>query len=302
VMDRGFRDAIITLESEAHQNVTHMPQLLAAKQKAFTAAQGNESRRVTLIRWVVEAVNGRIKRKFRLFRDVVPGGYLEKTGTFFKIACAIINRFSPPLSQNSPRNDRIAEKALELMAKENELEKRVTDEKLDRNTKTWRKASCEECVDFPVLSKEDLETITLGIYQVNLAKGYTKLHLNEESEFRILLNDEFAGIVRAKLESRFIQAKTHNVWIQYDSEEEGVEAISAYYCRCKNGSRTVGCCSHVCAVLWYLGFQRHQDPSTLRIRKRSLKIRDAKTELAAIPAEDSGSEEEDEQSDSEEED
>jgi hypothetical protein len=136
VMDRGFRDAIITLESEAHQNVTHMPQLLAAKQKAFTAAQGNESRRVTLIRWVVEAVNGRIKRKFRLFRNVVPGGYLEKTGTFFKIACAIINRFSPPLSQNSARNDKIAEKALELMAKENELEKRVNDERLDRNTKT----------------------------------------------------------------------------------------------------------------------------------------------------------------------
>jgi hypothetical protein len=134
-------------------------------------------------------------------------------------------------------------------------------------------------VDFPVLSKDDLDAISLGIYQVNLAKRYTKMHLNEDSEFRILLNNEFAGIVRAKLESRFIQAKTHNLWIQYNSEEEGLEAISAYYCRCKNGSRTVGCCSHVCAVLWYLGFQRHQDPSTLRIRKRSLKIRDAKRSL-----------------------
>lgn len=73
VLDRGFRDVIPVLEGKFRQ-VTHMPELLEETQKQFTAAQGNSSRKVTLVRWLVEAVNGRIKRKFKLFRDTVPGG------------------------------------------------------------------------------------------------------------------------------------------------------------------------------------------------------------------------------------
>ena len=34
-------------------------------------------------------------------------------------------------------------------------------------------------------------------------------------------------------------------------------SITGWYCQCKVGARTIGCCAHVAAVLWYLGHQRH---------------------------------------------
>ncbi|KAJ8687901.1 hypothetical protein QAD02_023696 [Eretmocerus hayati] len=30
-----------------------------------------------------------------------------------------------------------------------------------------------------------------------------------------------------------------------------------YYCQCKNGARTIGCCAHVMSVLWFLGYARY---------------------------------------------
>ena len=33
-----------------------------------------------------------------------------------------------------------------------------------------------------------------------------------------------------------------------------VNLIKNWYCSCKAGARTIGCCSHVFSVLWFLGF------------------------------------------------
>ena len=31
-----------------------------------------------------------------------------------------------------------------------------------------------------------------------------------------------------------------------------------WYCKCQSGNRTIGCCSHICAVLLYLGHSRFE--------------------------------------------
>jgi hypothetical protein len=72
VLDRGFRDIIEELHE--YRIKTHMPELMDQTDDQFSTAQGNESRRVTLVRWVVEAANGRIKKKFKLFRNTVQAG------------------------------------------------------------------------------------------------------------------------------------------------------------------------------------------------------------------------------------
>ncbi|XP_035702689.1 uncharacterized protein LOC118434065 [Folsomia candida] len=270
ILDRGFRDVIQTLLRLGH--LTHMPELLDTDDKQFTTSQGNESRRVTLVRWLVEAVNGRIKKKFKLFRETVPGGYLEKLPMLFRIGCALINCFYPPLSTHSPKHDKIAERALELVDQENALQKRVEDEKMDRRTKQWKTASLEEFKKFPKLSVEDLEDITLGVYQIGLAKRYAHLHMSNSEKFEIKLNSEFTNIVRAKIESRFTANKAHDLWIEYSLEVQGADAIKGFYCKCKQGARTMGCCAHICTVLWYLGYQRYQNPTILKVRKRKLEI------------------------------
>ncbi|XP_035701213.1 uncharacterized protein LOC118433403 [Folsomia candida] len=193
---------------------------------------------------------------------------------FFRIGCALINCFCPPLSTHSPKHDKIAERALELADQENLLQKRVEDEKMDRRTKEWKTASLKEFPKFPKLSVDDLEDITLGVYQIGLAKRYANLHMKNSPIFEIKLNSEFPNIVRAKIESRFTANKAHDLWIEYSSDPEvkGADAIRGFYCKCKQGARTMGCCAHISTVLWYLGYQRYQNPVTINVRKRKLEI------------------------------
>lgn len=149
---------------------------------------------------------------------------------------------------DTERHQQIALDALARSQMENQMQKRVSRENLDQKTEAWVNASSEIFQDFPVLLVKDLEKLTLGVYQLSLAKEYTKKHLNEDSEFTIQLNEEFPGVVRAKLDSRFKSAKKHQLWIEFDCNLEGHLAITGYYCDCWQGARTVGMCAHVTCV------------------------------------------------------
>jgi hypothetical protein len=137
--------------------------------------------------------------------------YLPKVSRFFDIALALINAFCPPLLQNTERHIQIAKDALSRSTLDNEMKTRVRVEKLDRDTDLWTKASCDVLQDFPLLTIQDIEKLTLGVYQLSLAKHYTKKHLNEESEFIINVNIEIPGVLRAKLDSRFTSTKSHQL-------------------------------------------------------------------------------------------
>lgn len=94
LLDRGFRDAIPTLDE---LNLKHlMPHLLSKKQKQFTTEEGNESRKCTKIRWQVEAAHGKVKAKFPIFNSTFPVPYFDLVGPWYQICCAIFNKFFPP--------------------------------------------------------------------------------------------------------------------------------------------------------------------------------------------------------------
>lgn len=42
------------------------------------------------------------------------------------------------------------------------------------------------------------------------------------------------------------------------------QKVTGWYCSCYIGSRTVGTCSHVASVVWYLGFGRYQPPKVVK--------------------------------------
>lgn len=67
IEDRGFKDSIMLLNSLGIQ--VHIPRLLDQGKPQFSTIEANESRKVTLCRWLVEAVNGRFKIKFKFFAD-----------------------------------------------------------------------------------------------------------------------------------------------------------------------------------------------------------------------------------------
>lgn len=220
-----------------------------------------------MLRWVVEAVNGRVKNVFPFFKHTIEGTYVPKIMRFNRIACAIMNAYFPPLFGDKDFHDIISEACTSETSQSNELKEEIEQLGLKRMTTRWEKASASSVLDFPKLSMEDLKRITLGTYQIKIAERYIKSHLKENSEFGIFVHREKEGIIRAKIQSRFSKSKTHDAWIKFEKNESGFEAIKGLYCTCKVGERTLGCCSHLTSVIRYLGFDRHQPPKT-KIRSR----------------------------------
>lgn len=62
VLDRGFRDA-------GSGFTVYTPQTLSRHESQLSTEAANKSRLVTLVRWVVETINGRMKRDFKIFRN-----------------------------------------------------------------------------------------------------------------------------------------------------------------------------------------------------------------------------------------
>ena len=80
--------------------------------------------------------------------------------------------------------------------------------------------------------------------------------MSADGLYRISIFKEDPGLIRARIQTRHVSAKKYILLISFN--EHATPPINDWYCQCKVGSRTVGCCAHVAAVLRYLGYQRHQ--------------------------------------------
>ncbi len=118
-MDRGFRDSIETMESLG-LNVVSPPFLNGRRQ--FTTSEANQSRCVTNVRWVVEAVNARIKQ-FKFLANTIQNSSLPYLEQYLSIACAIINRYRPPMKTSTTEDVLIGEKMVSLRKEKKNFDK-----------------------------------------------------------------------------------------------------------------------------------------------------------------------------------
>ncbi|OXA46662.1 hypothetical protein Fcan01_18834 [Folsomia candida] len=133
-----------------------------------------------------------------------------------------------------------------------------------RKSVLWKNAD-EDCVlEFPQLSMEELKIITLGPYQIKIGALYNIQHAPSGSGYEFLFHEEMKDLIRAKLQSRFNKRTHHTLWIKFTPWGRGPEAVIGWYCLCKNGARTLGCCGHVAAVLRYLSLNRFVPPTHRR--------------------------------------
>ena len=130
-----------------------MPHFLKSGTQHCTL-EANESRIVTKIRWIVESVNGIIKRwkhfKHDLLNTNIP--YIQDD---FRIVCALINKYRPNRCQLSNENDeQIAAQMINLLKKENVLINLIN--KLPNDTKRMHKdrlVNNINDIDFPILQR-----------------------------------------------------------------------------------------------------------------------------------------------------
>lgn len=274
ILDRGFRDVQAELSQEGI--VSSMPNFLKKGEKSFTSLDANLLRKVTMVRWPVEAVNGQVKNKFDFFDNVIPNSYIPMMKDLVRISCALINKFGKPLLVETEKHENILQQVQERVDMHNLMEDKVKEFDLKKNIQ-WRKASAGTVVGFPRLSEADVMKITLGPYQIAKGERYIERDLKIDPSYTVMVHKEMDGIVRVKLQSRYRRAITHNLWIEFkdDPLREPSSRVLGYFCYCEQGARNLGCCAHIAAVLLYLGRDIHEAPKQKQRRVGCFLLLDA---------------------------
>lgn len=270
ILDRGFRDAISNLEACGY--VAQMPETKHPNETQLTTDQANKSRLVTICRWVVEVINGRFKRDFRLLRHVHSNRALGNMIDYFRIAAALLNSYHVLIDNNVHATD-FLEIIHERINMPNSLADLVITNNYNRRRAQFQAMGSDmpEFNNFPRLTEEELTLFALGSYQLKQARSYYGEHVQPDGAFIIeLAGDipveevrEMAGrdllVLRGRIQSRHVSSKTYHVYITADPALHGRQAIPYYYCSCPIGKRTIGCCSHTMTIVWYMSFARYAE-------------------------------------------
>ena len=273
ILDRGFRDSISLLRSLNYS--VHYPLSLEPGEHQLSTQSANESRKVTLCRWVVEVVNGRFKRDFKLLRQEYFNRASLNLMKDFKVAAALINKFHPVLTDREDARQ-IVSIIQDRIFTSNVLADFVEENNLNRRRAQFENITVdsENLEDFPQINFNDLILIPLGIYQIKQARSYYGEHVRQNGSYIIevcrevdqdLINElqsvtssSNIWLVRGKIQSRHISHKTYFVYILLDRSQIGREAIIHYCCNCIVGRRTIGCCAHIMTIIWYLSYARYE--------------------------------------------
>ena len=252
VLDRGFRDCVKELEDEYNLQVK-MPALLG-KEKQLNTEAANLSRFVTKIRWVIEVINSFLKNSFKALKQVANKS-LPHTHDDYKIAGALVNKYFKRLFSDKDDNLAIVENMKKKLNTKNELKSIVDEDKLHLKSK-FVTLSTSLIKDFPKLDENIIKSnITLGTYQLkqahgylceNFSKGKLEIRANKEN-----LNYKSSKIMFALIKSRHANKIKYKVYCKYQPAFDSIDAIESWYCTCKAGMRTVGCCSHIASIIYY---------------------------------------------------
>lgn len=206
-------------------------------------------------------MNGRVKGMFRFFGSVIPSAYInkkadERLGRLYRIGCSLMNRFNAPKLHDDTRHERILQQCIRKRREANTMKDDVEKNELQKRKKSQYLVKSGAHVEgFPKLSLEDIEDITLGVYQITNATFYAEEHIKAEGDFKVHVHKERGNHFLVVMKSRFRTGIKHHIFVEV--EGDNLLTVGRYYCTCRSGARTMGCCSHVATVIWYMGYRRH---------------------------------------------
>ncbi|XP_063383693.1 uncharacterized protein LOC134669975 [Cydia fagiglandana] len=269
IVDRGFRNSIPDIEACGYE--AHMPPTKQPHETQLSTEDANKSRLVTIVRWVVEVINGRLKRDFKLLRQEYCNRALPKSFNDVRIAAALTNVFKEPLG-DSPYANEIIEIIDERREIPNLLGNYVVEQNINRQRAAFQNMTDAEVVErtrFPRLTTDELVLIALGTYQIKLARSYLSEQVrNGVYQIEICetaipnlrqygINIEAGVLLRGRIRSRLTGNKIHYSYILVNNGEQGRRAILNHYCSCRSGKRTIGTCAHIISIMWFLGWARY---------------------------------------------
>ena len=244
----------------------------------MSTARANATRLVTKIRWAIEALFGRFKKKFKYFNVPADNKSIVNDQKSFMVAMALMNMFFKPVTSDKNCPD-LPSEMLSRMEMQNKLQPILDDDYLNINLTRyfWKSFELSEVEHiFPQLTIGDLQNIACGTYQLKMALGYYSEHVfshngifdvqifqnppeqNSRKQLKRLnypkyeIEIEEPVLIRAKMHSRYSSSKIRTIYVLADTSKTGRDAILAMHCSCDSGSRTVGSCAHTITLIWYL--------------------------------------------------
>ncbi|XP_043287510.1 uncharacterized protein [Venturia canescens] len=254
VVDRGFRDVKEYLEELGFQVL--MP-ALKGKRSQLTTTESNESRFVTKVRWVVEAVHGILKQKYRVLDHKLDNKLLSKVRSYCRIVCFLNNEYGKRLDSDKDLSEEVVSLMKSRKDQDNSLANEVEISRWARRKVPFTSIKSDDLLDFPEMTEKGLKILFTGSYQFSQAVSYLAEIMDDNNNINLRYVKTNEKILKIEVRSRHIKAKTYRCFIDYRPNVIGISGIRRYSCECANGRRTVGCCSHVAAIIYYLSHARY---------------------------------------------
>ena len=70
------------------------------------------------------------------------------------------------------------------------------------------------------------------------------------------INKTSHDYIKGKIQSRHTSMRKYFLWIKIN-QDNLQDSVVGWYCECKAGARTVGCCAHIATIIWYLRKGKH---------------------------------------------
>lgn len=268
IVDRGFRDCADSLRSQGF--IVKMPTCSTNPQ--LSSDEANSTRFVTIIRYNVERVNGVMKAKWKIFATQIDTRLIPHIATDFKIAAALTNRMSKPFVENE-RNEAYSIHMLQRLHKNNGLCVAVFARGFQNIVRNGSYIELTTLEDIPALDIPDMQMISFGNYQIVQGHCYLSNQIHQHNEpLKVyqFFDEDVAKhccdlysaevkpvLLMAKLKSRFVSRRLYSIFVLVDKTKTRHQSVLEYCCSCKIGTRTVGCCSHVMALIYYIGYAPH---------------------------------------------
>ncbi|XP_045781575.1 uncharacterized protein LOC123878448 [Maniola jurtina] len=187
ILDRGFRDCLPLLEQNNYS--VHTPASLQEGENQLSTLAANQSRMVTICRWVVEAVNSIFKQSFKLLRHEFFNVASRHAMTDFTVAAALINKFHQRIRDRDDASQ-ILEIINEKLYMNNDLADYVIRNNLNRRRTQFLNINVDiNNVPFPRLELSDLILIACGTYQLKQARSYYGEHIRGDGSYTKVCRD-----------------------------------------------------------------------------------------------------------------
>ncbi|RNA33737.1 disulfide-isomerase a6, partial [Brachionus plicatilis] len=254
-LDRGFRDIYRKLE-EVYNFKALIPTCKQLEQtinsdgnkdeRQLTVEQTTKSRFVTKCRFIIEYVNGKLKRLKAL--DNIRNTQLNHIFLDYRNACAMINFFHKPCCPDGDKAVPVAKgMKREAMKDKNELDFLL---KNRFGTKFVKEIRLSELNDFPKLPiNVIMEKILFGTFQYKQCQSY----------YQDLGENDKGFIVHKKFLKNISKADENSENSKIIAFEIASRHKRSYICNCMSGKKVVGTCVHVAAVLCYLAHDKFNE-------------------------------------------